>query len=195
MKKIITIILSIIMAAGCCACSVSVDSPEGMVDQFLGAVKGCDKKELAMYMDNVDINTLINNNLDEKIAKEIYGDIMRNLSWEITSVEENEDQTAATVTVSITNADFSGVLKAYKKEAVDYMLHNVYNDEVTKDVMRKECQEIFAQQIKNASEKNDDLITEEIRIELTKNESYTWDMEITKELTKAAIGGLKWPSS
>lgn len=182
------------MAAGCCACSVSVDSPEGMVDGFFQSVKNCDKEELAMYMDNNDINTLINNNLDENIAKEIYTDIMDNLSWEITSIEENEDQTAATVTVSVTNADFSGALKAYKKEAVDYMLYNVYNDEVTKDVMRKECQKIFSQQIKNASEKKDDLVTKEIQVKLTKNESYTWDMEVTKELTKAVIGGLKWPA-
>lgn len=183
------------MAAGCCACSVSVDSPEGMVEEFFQAIKDCDKEELAMYMDNRDINTLTNNNLDEKIAKEICADIMDNLSWEITSVEENENQTAATVTVSVTNADFSGALKAYKKEAVEYMLYNVYNDEVTKDVMRKECQEIFAQQIKNASEKKDNLVTEEIQVKLTKNKSYTWDMEVTKDMTKAAIGGLKWPSN
>ena len=182
------------MAAGCCACSVSVDSPEGVVDGFFNAVKDCDKEALAMYMDNGDINTLTNNNLDEKIAKEIYGDIMDNLSWEITSVKENEEQTAATVTVSITNADFSGALKAYKKEAVDYMLYNVYNDEVTKDVMRQECQNIFAQQIKNASEKTDNLVTAEVEVNLTKNESYTWDMEVTKEMTKAAVGGLKWPT-
>ena len=194
MKKIITLIISIVMAAGCCACSVSVDSPEGVVDGFFNAVKDCDKEALAMYMDNGDINTLTNNNLDEKIAKEIYGDIMDNLSWEITSVKENEEQTAATVTVSITNADFSGVLKAYKKEAVDYMLYNVYNDEVTKDVMRQECQNIFAQQIKNASEKTDNLVTAEVEVNLTKNESYTWDMEVTKEMTKAAVGGLKWPT-
>ena len=194
MKKIITLIISIVMAAGCCACSVSVDSPEGVVDGFLRAVKDCDKEELAMYMDNNDINTLTNNNLDEQIAKEIRTDIMDNLSWEITSVEENEEQTAATVTVAVTNADFSGTLKAYKKEAVDYMLYNVYNDEVTKDVMRQECQSIFAQQIKNASEKTDNLVTAEVQVNLTKNESYTWDMEVTEELTKAAIGGLKWPA-
>ena len=194
MKKTITLIISIIMAVGCCACSVSVDSPEGVVDGFFRAVKDCDRETLAMYMDNNDINTLTNNNLNEQIAKEIRTDLMDNLSWEITSIEENEDQTAATVTVSVTNADFSGALKAYKKEAVEYMLYNVYNDEVTKDVMRQECQSIFAQQIKNASEKKDNLVTKEIQVNLTKNESYTWDMEVTKEMTKAAIGGLKWPA-
>lgn len=182
------------MAAGLCACNVSVDSPEGTVDGFLRAVKDCDSEGLAMYMDSNDINTLLNNNLDEENAKAICTNLMRNLSWEIISVEENEDQSEATVTVAVTNSDFSKVLKVYKKEAVEYMLYNVYNDEVTKDVMRQECENIFAQQIKTASEKTDNLVTEEIEVKLVKNESYTWDMEVTKELTKSALGGLKWPS-
>lgn len=195
MKKIITIILSIMMAAGFCACSVSVDTPEGIVEDMLKAMKSLDNEELAMYMGNNDINTLINNNLDEKTAEEIGKDIMQNLSWEIVSVQTNEEQTSSVVTVAISNADFSGTLKAYKAEAVEYMLYNLYNDEVTKEVMTSECQQIFAQQIKNASDKKDNIMTTEVQIQLSKNEDYGWDMEVTKELTKAIIGGLQWPAA
>ena len=193
MRKAVVLIIALLMTAGLCACNVTVSTPADTVDSFLKDLKSGDKEALMLYVDNSDVNTLINNTMDEKLSGEIYGDLMENLTWEIVSAEENEEQTEAIVVVSITNSDFSGVRKAYKKEAVDYMMYNLYDDDVTKKVMKAKCQEIFAQQIKNASEAGDNPVTTEVEVKLTKNDTYTWDMEVTKELTKAAIGGLKWP--
>ncbi len=194
MKKAVAALIALIMTASLCGCSVTIDSPEGAVDEFFDALKNKDAEVLVLYTDNNDINTLLNNNIDEKYMKNIYGDLMRNLSWEITSVNENEDQTEAIVTVKVTNSDFSKVLKQYKEAAVDYMMDNLYKDEVTKQVMKDECMNIFAVQVNNASEKEDNLVTKTVEIKLTQNEAHYWDMEVTKELTKAALGGLKWPS-
>lgn len=193
MKKAVAALIALIMAASLCGCNVTIGSPESTVDDFFNALKDRDAETLILYTDNNDINTLLNNTIDEKYMSSIYGDLMRNLSWEITSVKENEEQTEAVVTVEVSNSDFSKTLKQYKAAAVDYMMDNLYKEEVTKKVMKNECMNIFAAQVNATSEKEDNLVTKTVEVNLTKNDSYTWDMEVTKELTKAALGGMKWP--
>ncbi len=193
MKKAVAALIALIMAASLCGCNVTIGSPESTVDDFFNALKDKDAETLILYTDNNDINTLLNNTIDEKYMSSIYGDLMRNLSWEITSVKENEEQTEAVVTVEVSNSDFSKTLKQYKAAAVDYMMDNLYKEEVTKKVMKNECMNIFAAQVNATSEKEDNLATKTVEVNLTKNDSYTWDMEVTKELTKAALGGMKWP--
>lgn len=194
MKKAAAALIALIMVASLCGCNVTVGSPEGTVDEFFDAMKNKDADVLVLYTDNNDINTLLNNTIDEETMNNIYGDLMRNLSWTITAVNENEDQTEAVVTVEVTNADFSKTLSKYKKAAVEYMKDNMYKEEVDKKVMQRECMNIFAVQINNTSEDTENLKTEILEINLVQNDSYTWDMEVTKEMTKAAIGGLKWPA-
>jgi hypothetical protein len=193
MKKAVAALIALIMAASLCGCSVTIGSPESTVDDFFNALKDKDSETLILYTDNYDINTLLNNTLDEEFMNNIYGDLMRNLSWEITSVKENEDQTQAVVTVEVSNSNFSNTLKNYKNAAVKYMKDNLYKEEVTKKVMQRECANIFAVQVNNTSEKENNLVTKTVEVELTKNDTHSWDMKVTKELTKAALGGMKWP--
>lgn len=193
MKKAVAALIALIMAASLCGCSVTIGSPENTVDDFFNALKDKDSETLILYTDNYDINTLLNNTLDEEFMNNIYGDLMRNLSWEITSVKENEDQTQAVVTVEVSNSNFSNTLKNYKNAAVKYMKDNLYKEEVTKKVMQRECANIFAVQVNNTSEKENNLVTKTVEVELTKNDTHSWDMKVTKELSKAALGGMKWP--
>lgn len=193
MKKAVAALIALIMAASLCGCSVTIGSPESTVDDFFNALKDKDSETLILYTDNYDINTLLNNTLDEEFMDNIYGDLMRNLSWEITSVKENEDQTQAVVTVEVSNSNFSNTLKNYKNAAVKYMKDNLYKEEVTKKVMQRECANIFAVQVNNTSEKENNLVTKTVEVELTKNDTHSWDMKVTKELSKAALGGMKWP--
>lgn len=193
MKKAVAALIALIMAASLCGCSVTIGSPESTVDDFFNALKDKDSETLILYTDNYDINTLLNNTLDEEFMNNIYGDLMRNLSWEITSVKENEDQTQAIVTVEVSNSNFSNTLKNYKNAAVKYMKDNLYKEEVTKKVMQRECANIFAVQVNNTSEKENNLVTKTVEVELTKNDTHSWDMKVTKELSKAALGGMKWP--
>ena len=193
MKKAVAALIALIMAASLCGCNVTIGSPESTVDDFFNALKDKDSETLILYTDNYDINTLLNNTLDEEFMDNIYGDLMRNLSWEITSVKENEDQTQAVVTVEVSNSNFSNTLKNYKNAAVKYMKDNLYKEEVTKKVMQRECANIFAVQVNNTSEKENNLVTKTVEVELTKNDTHSWDMKVTKELSKAALGGMKWP--
>ena len=193
MKKAVAALIALIMAASLCGCNITIGSPESTVDDFFNALKDKDAEVLALYSDNNDINTLLNNTVGEDYMNNIYGDLMRNLSWEITSVKENEDQTEAVVTVEVSNSDFGKTLQQYKNAAVKYMKDNLYKEKVTKKVMQNECMNIFAVQVNNTSEKEDNLVTKTVEVNLTKNDTHTWDMEVTKELTKAALGGMKWP--
>ena len=193
MKKAVAALIALIMAASLCGCNVTIGSPESTVDDFFNALKDKDSETLILYTDNYDINTLLNNTLDEEFMDNIYGDLMRNLSWEITSVKENEDQTQAVVTVEVSNSNFSNTLKNYKNAAVKYMKDNLYKEEVTKKVMQRECANIFAVQVNNTSEKENNFVTKTVDVELTKNDTHSWDMKVTKELSKAALGGMKWP--
>ena len=193
MKKAVAALIALIMAASLCGCNVTIGSPESTVDDFFNALKDKDSETLILYTDNYDINTLLNNTLDEEFMDNIYGDLMRNLSWEITFVKENEDQTQAVVTVEVSNSNFSNTLKNYKNAAVKYMKDNLYKEEVTKKVMQRECANIFAVQVNNTSEKENNLVTKTVEVELTKNDTHSWDMKVTKELSKAALGGMKWP--
>lgn len=195
MKKAVALILALLMVAGLCACTVNVRTPEGTVDEFFMALEDKDAEVLALYIDNFDVNALINNTVDEEVMDGIYKDLMKNLSWEITSVEMNDDQTEAAVTVEVTNVDFSKVIDNYKSEAVTYMKDNLYDEEVTKDVMTDESMRIFAETVSAAASEKDNTVTKTVEVKLVKNDTYTWDMEVTKDLTKAALGGMLWPTA
>lgn len=195
MKKAVALILALLMVAGLCACTVNVRTPEGTVDEFFKALEDKDAEVLALYIDNFDVNALINNTVDEEVMDGIYKDLMKNLSWEITSVEMNDDQTEAVVTVEVTNVDFSKVIDNYKSEAVTYMKDNLYDEEVTKEVMTDESMRIFAETVSAAASEKDNTVTKTVEVKLVKNDTYTWDMEVTKDLTKAALGGMLWPTA
>lgn len=193
MKKLVAAVLSIIMVAALCGCNITVADPEDVVNEFFEAMKSCDEETLILYAENPDMNTLINSTGDEEKLNSIYDNVVKNLDWEIVSVEVNEDETEATVTVKVTNSDFSNVLDKYQEDATEYITDNLYDDDVTKDVMKKKCMSIFTAQVEKAAEKKDSKVTKTVEIKLAKNDSYGWDMEMTKKLMKATTGGLDFP--
>ena len=190
MKKIIALILTLIMAAGLCACGDN--NPETVTENFFTAVKEQNKDELLVYAENPAINILANNAGNEEEIKTIFDSITKNLAWEILSVEENEEKTQATVKVKITNADFSGVLATYQTEAVKYTTDNLASAEFTKEAMTQKCIEIFAQHVKAASEA-DTVKDTEIDIKLHKDEEGRWRLEMSEELKNAVLGGISFP--
>lgn len=193
MKKLIAILLAVLMLTGLCGCNVSVTEPEEVVDGFFQALKDKDEDVLILYTENSDMNTLLHCTGDEEQVEAMYAGVMKNLAWNITSVKKSEEETTATVEVEVTNSNFRKVLKKYQKKATDYMTEAIYEDDITKDKLNAKCLKIYVNQIEKAAEKTDALVTETVTINLTKNADYGWDMEMTDELMKACIGGLKFP--
>lgn len=190
MKKIIAILISILMLASFCGCDVSVIEPEEIVQGFFQAMKEKDEDVLILYTENSDMNTLLHCTGEEEQVARMYDATVKNLSWKILSVKKSEDKSTATVEVEISNANMGDVLKAYQKEATEYMREVLYDDGITTEKLNAKCMEIYVEQIEKAAENADDAVVEVVTINLTKNEDYSWDMEMTDELMKAIIGGL-----
>lgn len=194
MKKIIVIVLSLLMLTAFCGCDVSVTEPEEIVDGFFQAMKDKDEDVLILYTENSDMNTLLHCTGDEEQVARMYENVVKNLSWKIVSVEKSEDQQTAAVEVEISNTNMSGVLKAYQKKASSYMREALYDEDVTKDGLNAKCLELYVDQIEKAAAETENLVVEVVTVQLTKNEDYSWDMEMSDELMKAIIGGLKFLS-
>ena len=190
MKRIVAVFLTLIMIMSFSACGSN--NPENITEGFLSAVKDQNKQELLVYAENPYINVLVNNSGNEEEIGTIFSSITKNLSWEIISVEENEDGNAATVKVKISNSDFSGVLGTYQTEAVKYTTDNLESEEFTKEAMAEKCMQIFTQHTKAAAV-SDTVTDKEITINLTKDDEGKWNMEVTDELVNAVLGGLQFP--
>jgi len=194
MKKLAAAVLSVIMVMSLCGCNVTVAYPDDVVNDFFQAMKDKDEDVLILYTDNKDMNVLLHSTGDEKKINSIYDSTVKNLEWEIVSVEYNEDETEATVTVKVTNTDFSKVLDNYQKKATKYMTDTLYDDDVTKEDLTKKCMALYTEQVQKTVDKNGEPATETVTVKLTKSEdNYGWDMKMNKKLMKATIGGLEFP--
>ena len=123
---------------------------------------------------------------------QIYTSIFKNFSYKILSTKKNTEETQATVTVEISNVDFSNVLKKYQSRAYKYMEENLYSGNLSKKKLNAKCFSIFANQTEKASESTD-VQTEKIDIRLKKNDNYSWDMQLTEEMMELIMGGLIIP--
>lgn len=191
MKKVTAAILSVIMVLGLCGCNVLVDKPEDVVNDFMDAMKNKNVDVLILYTENADINTLIHNTADEKQMNTIYESLMKNFKWKIKSVKENREKGTASVEVEISNSDFSTVLTTYQAEAVKYTKDNLHEESFTKEAMTAECMKIFTQHVKAAA-REDTIKSQTVTINLKKNDSYSWDMELTGETMNVILGGIEF---
>lgn len=189
MKRITAVLTSLILILGLCGCNISITKPEDVVEEFMEAMKNKDEDVLILYSDNSDLNLLLHSIDSQEQMDIIYEGLMQNLSWNIVKVKENKDKGTASVEIQISNSDFSTVLESYQTEAVKYTKENIQNDSFTKEVMTEECMKIFAQQVKAAAVE-DTVQTQNITVNLVKNDSYGWDMELTDEMMAIILGNI-----
>lgn len=192
MKRITAAFIALIMVLGLCGCNISIEKPEEVVEEFMEAMKNKDEEVLILYSDNSDLNVLLHNIGSEEQMDIIYENLMKNLTWSVKSVKENEKKGTAVVELKISNSDFSTVLGTYQTEAVKYTKDNLHDDSFTKEVMTEECMKIFAQNVKEAAAE-DTINTEKITVNLVKNDKYGWDMELTDEMMTIILGGIEFP--
>lgn len=192
MKRITAAFIALIMVLGLCGCNISIEKPEEVVEEFMEAMKNKDEEVLILYSDNSDLNVLLHNIGSEEQMDIIYENLMKNLTWSVKSVKENEKKGTAVVELKISNSDFSTVLGTYQTEAVKYTKDNLHDDSFTKKVMTEECMKIFAQNVKEAAAE-DTINTEKITVNLVKNDKYGWDMELTDEMMTIILGGIEFP--
>lgn len=190
-KKAAAIVVAAVLVLGACGCNLTLTEPEEVVTDFFEALKTKDEKVLALYGDNEDLHMLLHSKGSQKNLDKLYDSLFQNFSYRILSVKKNEEETSATAKVEVSNADFRKVLKKYQKASYDYMQANLYAN-LSKETLNAQCLTLFVQQVKKAAKKAD-MDTETLTIHLTKNENYSWDMELTEEMMNTIIGGLIIP--
>lgn len=182
------------LALGLCGCNLTLTEPEEIVTDFFEGLKTKNEEVLALYMENEDIHMLIHSKGSSKQLDKLYESLFQNFSYKILSVKkngENGQETKAVAEVEVSNADFSKVLKKYQEESYDYMQANLYSN-LSQKTLNAKCLELFVNQVKKAAKKAD-MDKETLTINLTKNENYSWDMELTEEMMSTIMGGLIIP--
>lgn len=192
MKRITAAVVALIMVLGLCGCNISIIKPEAVVEEFMEAMKNKDEEVLILYSDNSDLNVLLHSIGSQEQMDIIYEGLMRNLTWDIVKVDEDEEKGTASVEIRISNSDFSTVLGTYQTEAVKYTKDNLQEDSFTKDVMTEECMRIFAQHVKGAAG-GDAIHTQNVTVNLVRNDNYGWDMELTDEMMAVILGNIEFP--
>lgn len=190
-KRAAAIIMVVALVVGACGCNLTLTEPEEVVTDFFEGLKTKDEKVLALYGDNEDLHMLLHSKGSQKKLDKLYENLFQNFSYQILSVKKNEEETSATAKVEVSNADFSKVLKNYQKTSYDYMQANLYAN-LSEETLNAQCLTLFVKQVKKAA-KTADMNTETLTIHLTKNENYSWDMELTEEMMNTIIGGLIIP--
>ena len=174
------LVLTAVMLA-LCGCSLTLTEPKEVVNDFFKGLKTRNEDVLILYTENEDINMLLHSKGKQADLNKMYDSIFKNFSYKILSTEKNEEETQATVTAEVSNVDFS-----------NYMQDNLYSGNLSKKKLNAKCLSIFANQTEKASESTK-LQTETITINLTKNDNYSWDMQLTEEMMEIIMGGLIIP--
>ncbi len=202
MQKIrIALFFSILMTLGLTGCYLTLTEPEEVVTDFFQGLETKDEDALILYTENEDINMLLHSKGSEKEMDAMYESLFRNFSYHILSTQKNEEETAATVEVEITNADFSKALKRYQDKAYQYMSDHLYSDDMNKKNLNKKCLSIYVDQVEKIAKKAEKaqdsgknaLQSQTVTIDLTKNDNYSWDMDLTEEMMETILGGLIIP--
>lgn len=191
-RKIAAVLVLTVAILALFGCSLTLTEPKEVVNDFFQGLKTKNEDVLILYTDNEDINMLLHSRGDEEELNRIYESIFRNFSYKILSTEKKKEETEATVTAEVSNVDFSKVLNNYQKRAYNYMQNNLYSGNLSKKKLNAKCLSIFANQTEKASQSTE-VRTETITINLTKNDNYSWDMQLTEEMMEIIMGGLIIP--
>lgn len=189
-RKITAILAAVVISF--CSCTFTMTEPEVIVNDFFKGLKTKNEDTLILYIENEDINMLLHSKGNKKDLDQIYESLFENFSYKILSVKKDKEEANAIVKAEVSNADFSKVLKKYQKNAYQYMEDNLYSGNLDQKSLNKKCLSLFAEQVKKAS-KSKKVKKSQVEIHLTKNENYSWDMELTEEMMETFIGGLIIP--
>lgn len=188
-KTIIAALITIFMQTS--VINMATTTPAEAADDFLKDLKAQDSKEMERYMDNAYINFLCNIESDEKAVDKIADALFKNFEYEIEIVKQKNK--SAVAKVAIKSNDFSEVMDKYEKEAYDYIMENLYEEETgDKEELNAKCLEIYVTQVEKAAE-SDKLIDAEVFVPMVDNGYHGWNVIVTDEFMESVLGGLEVP--
>ena len=187
-KVILKTMIPLLMQLG--VINMVSSTPQQAVDTMMDGLKTGNQQELERYMDNTYVNLLVNLQGDEEVVDRMYAALFQNFDYRIEEIAQKNN--VAVARVSIERNDFHKVLKAYDKSSYQYIVKNLYKEEIgDKEKLNAKCLDLYVKEIEKASEK--DTEEEVIFIPLVDNGSYGWNVLLSAEIMKEILGDLALP--
>lgn len=190
-KAIVTVLVTMLMQT--CVVSTVSSTPAEATETFLAALKKQDAKVMERYMDNEYVNFLYNTEGDADVIGKMNKALFSSFSYEVEKVKQKDGVAAARVVV--TGCDFSDVMDSYEKKSYDYIMDNLYEDDIAdKDKLASKCLEMYVAEIEKVAEEAKTVETV-VFIPMTEDGFYGWNVIMTDELMKAVLGNLEMPTA
>lgn len=189
LKIIFTMIISAVMQSS--VVNMVSTTPDDAVNDFLEGLKSRDSYVMEKYMDNNYVNFINNVQGNQETVERMNAAIFKNFSYNVDKIAKKNDVAVARVTVK--SGDFSKVLSQYDTISYDYIMKNLYTEDIAdKEKLNEECFRIYVEQVERAAESGGVLETV-VFIPMIDDGYYGWNIIMTDELMKSVMGNLQIP--
>lgn len=190
MKIIATVVISVMMQAG--TESIVATTPREAVLDFMEGLENRDTYVMEKYMDDSYVNFITNVQGDEAVVERMNDVLFSGFTYKIEDMAVKNDVAVAKVT--ITSCDFSGVLDAYNTVSYQYVVDNLYTDEIAdKDWLNAQCLELYVEQVEEAAAVGATMETT-VFIPMVDDGFYGWNIIMTDGLMSSVLGNLQIPT-
>lgn len=190
MKIIATVVISVMMQAG--TESIVATTPREAVVDFMEGLENRDTYVMEKYMDDSYVNFITNVQGDEAVVERMNDALFSGFTYKIEDMAVKNDVAVAKVT--ITSCDFSGVLDAYNTVSYQYVVDNLYTDEIAdKDWLNAQCLELYVEQVEEAAAVGATMETT-VFIPMVDDGFYGWNIIMTDGLMSSVLGNLQIPT-
>lgn len=187
MKIIATVVISVMMQAG--TESIVATTPREAVVDFMEGLENRDTYVMEKYMDDSYVNFITNVQGDEAVVERMNDALFSGFTYKIEDMAVKNDVAVAKVT--ITSCDFSGVLDAYNTVSYQYVVDNLYTDEIAdKDWLNAQCLELYVEQVEEAAAVGATMETT-VFIPMVDDGFYGWNIIMTDGLMSSVLGNLQ----
>ena len=193
MGAILNLIFSVIIAMSMQSSTTEATQvdPQQVADECMNGIKTLQEETLDRYAGNTYVNFIVNLEGDDETVARMQKALLKNFDYKVEAVEERDDLAVAKITV--TQCDFSKVLKKYKKRSYDYVTEHLYDENITdKDWLNEKCLDIYVSQIEKVA-KAGKTHEETIYLPLTSDGYNGWNAILEDDNMKAIIGDLSIP--
>ena len=189
-KIIATVIISVTMQVG--TESIVATTPREAVTDFMEGLENRDAYVMEKYMDDSYVNFITNVQGDEAVVERMNDALFSGFTYEIEDMAVKDDVAVAKVTV--TSCDFSGVMDAYDTVSYQYIVDNLYNDQIAdKAWLNAQCLELYVEQVEKAASAGATLETT-VFVPMVDDGYYGWNIIMTDGLMSSVLGNLQIPT-
>ncbi len=184
-KVLTAVILAFLLMFSLTGCG-EIEKAESAVKGMFEAFKSSNIEEAQKYVNIEDITSAGETDMTKDSAV-ITDTVFKNLSYEIVSSEQTDDNTVI-VKTKITTTDMKPVMGEYFSKTLEYTLSNVFTySELTEEEKSAKMNEILEECV---SKDNLDTVTNEVDIKVVKNDNNEWKIESDETFVNALLGGL-----